>query len=262
MTHAKNHIGGIHWNASTKNYIQGKNQLFVNKYYSGLQGRYNHFQPWYHNNNYRFHYSAWYRHGFCGGFYYPVRPWWGIHQYFYYPTVYWLYNDVGSNDVPYYSTVYGSDYNSCPVTANEYTRVYFPTDVMRDLGVEVSGLPAATQCNFRVAMTTMTNDLRASLSDMIGAPFTFGEYEVIVNHYENLQNQAIVVEGFVDQGELHVAFKGLLDIVTPNNTLLVLPKGQEPTAAELNRLDDMNKKIRLLGGNPDQVALEPEQVKP
>ncbi len=262
MTHAQQYVGGIHWNQGIKNHIGGKNHWFVNNYYNTLQARYNSCRPYYYNDNYRFFYSSWFTFGFCGGYYYPVRPWWGIHQYFYYPTVYWLYNDIGSNDVPYYQTVYGSDYNSCPVSVNEYARVYFPTDVMRDLGVEVSGLSAARQCNFRTAMTVMTRDLQAQISEMIAASFTFGEYEVIVNHYENLQNQAIVVEGFVDQGQLHVAFKGTLDLVNPSNTMVFLPKGQEPTGAELNKLDDMNKKIRLLGGDPNKVALEPENLKP
>ena len=89
-----------------------------------------------------------------------------------------------------------------------------------------------------------------------------GFSEIVVNHYENLQNQSIVIEGFVDQGELHVAFKGVLDLVDPAQTLVFLPKGQEPSAAELNLLDDMNAKIRKLGGNPEVVAAEPEQVKP
>ncbi len=262
LNHAKSFYGGKNWGAHTKNYIGGKNQWFVNKYYSHLNGCYNHFRPYYGNNAFRFYYSSWFNFGFCGGFYYPVRPWYGIHQYFYYPTIYWLYNDIGQNDIPYYQEAYGSEYASCPVQANEYARVYFPTDVMRDLGMEISGLSPAVQCNFRTAMSLATKNLQAQISEMIAASFTFGEYEIVVNHYENLQNQSIVVEGFVDQQDLHVAFKAVLDLINPAQTLVFLPKTQEPTAAELNLLDNMNQKIRLLGGDPNSVAQEPEAFKP
>ncbi len=262
INHAKQHIGSIHHSPGVMTHMHGKNQWFGNKYGGALQVKYNSCKPYYNNNQYKFYYSGWFNHGFCGGFYYPVRPWWGINEYFYYPTIYWLYVDIGNDDIPYYQTVYGNEYNSCPVKAFEYARVYFPTDNLRDLGIEMSALRPALQCNFRSAMLTMTESLQAQISDMLAASFTFGEYSVVVNHYENLQNQGVVLEGFVDQGDLHVAFKGILDLVNPDNTLVFLPKGQDPTAAELNLLDDMNDKIRSLGGNPDQVNLEPENVNP
>ena len=66
----------------------------------------------------------------------------------------------------------------------------------------------------------------------------------------------------MDQQDLHVAFKAVLDLINPAQTLVFLPKTQEPTAAELNLLDNMNQKIRLLGGDPNSVAQEPESFKP
>ncbi len=258
LNKAKQNIGSIHHSTNVTNYIQGKNTGFASKYNVNLQAKYNVYRPYYGNNAFRFYYSGWYSHGFSGGYYYPIRPWWGIHEYFYYPTIYWLYNDLGEGDIPYYQAVYGSEYASCPVQTFEYARVYFPTDTMRDLGVEMSALQPARQCNFRAAMLTMTRSLRQQISDLIAANFTFGEYSVIVNHYENLQNQALVVEGFVDQGTIHVAFKGFLDLVNPSQTTVFIPKSQDPTASELNVLDDLNARIRKLGGNPDQVNLEPE----
>ena len=36
--------------------------------------------------------------------------------------------------------------------------------------------------------------------------------KAVVTYYENLQNAALVIEGFVDQDELHVPFKAIIDL--------------------------------------------------
>ena len=43
---------------------------------------------------------------------------------------------------------------------------------------------------------------------------------------------------------------------------MFLPKDQVPTSVELNKRDDMNAKIRNLGGDPNTVQEEPEAVNP
>ena len=123
-----------------------------------------------------------------------------------------MYAENQSEQVPYYQTVYGTEYEQCPVATNDYARAYFPTDSMRDLGIEISGLSAAVQCNFRAAILKARQDLQGEISMMIAATFQFNEYDIVVNHYENLQNQAVVLEGFVEQGSIKVAFKMVLDL--------------------------------------------------
>ena len=61
---------------------------------------------------------------------------------------------------------------------------------------------------------------------------------------------------------VNVAFKAILNLNSPANTVVFAPANQEPTAEELNKLDKVNTQVKALGGDPYQVDLEPENVVP
>ena len=214
------------------------------------------FQGYYRQPQYHYYYSGWYGHGFYGGYYYPVRPFYDIHLYFWYPVVYWFY--VDSWDPWYYQTWY-PDYNNYVVEPFHYARVFYPTDTLRDLGMEVSAMPTVNQYNFREGMENLMDSVSTQISDNLSSSIQFGPNDVVINHYENLNDQAIVVEGFVDRDDMHFVFKGLIDLNDPTNTMAFVPAAQNPSDDELYNLQLINDRISALGGNPYVADQEPEQ---
>ncbi len=187
-----------------------------------------------------------------------MHPWYAIDTYFVYPMVNWMY--VGKVDVEYYRTWYGADYDSCPVTTFAYARAFFPTQQMRDLGMEMSGLKASLQCGFRKAMVTMTQSLVDQVASQIGASFTLADSDIVVNHYQNLGNTGVEMEGFINHDTINLPFKAVLDLVTPANTYAFIPTQDEPNPADEANLGKVNAHIKKLGGNPDEVDDEPESL--
>lgn len=223
-----------------------------------LRNRFNVCGGFYRNNAYRFHYSSWFNRGFCGGFYYPVHPWYEIDTYFIYPMVNWMY--VGTVDTDYYREWYGADYDACPVTKFAYAGAFFPTQQMRDLGMEASGLTPALQCGFRTAMLTMTRSLVEQVSLQIGASFVLADSDIVVTHYQNLSDTGYVLEGFINHDTINLPFKAVVDVVTPANTYAFIPTQDEPNPVDEANLDKVNNRIKDLGGNPDQVDEEPDTL--
>ena len=211
-------------------------------------------RSYYRNDHFRYYYSGWYRHGFYGGFFYPVRPILDIDVYFDYPAVSWLFNPY--YDVDYYRAWY-PDYDQYPVTPFANVGVFYPTDTIRDVCVEVSSMPTPVQAKFRVGMSNLVQGLSKQLADNLQAPVVLAENDLVVNHYENLNGNAIVMEGFIDRGDLHYAFKALVDLQNPDQTIVFIPTTQSPTDADLAALDAMNQKIVTLGGNPFTADEEP-----
>jgi hypothetical protein len=226
-------------------------------YHERWHERWEHCHEYHHQDYYRCYYSRWWQYGFYGGYYYPVRPCEEIYTYFYYPVVMWFYIDTP--EVDYYQVYYGDDYiPTQPVEPFPYARVYLPTDTLRDLAVEVSGMSYALQTNFRQAITNFTDWLADAISQNLQASFAFGDNDIVINHYENLQNQAIEIEGFVDRADIHVSFKGLLDLNDPSQTLVFVPNGDTPTDDQLNILAAINDRMTQLGATPDVAQNEPE----
>lgn len=212
------------------------------------------FRNFYRDPHYHYYYSGWYDHGFYGGFYYPVRTVSDISDYFYYPTVYWLYNEDVDND--YNQDWYGSDYQ--PYQAFDYPGVFYPTDTIRDLAVEIAGLPYNVQANFRSALNIFVAKLQDAVNDNLQTAITFDRGDITVDHYQNLDNQALVLEGFVDNGSTSLAFKALVDLNNPDQTIVFVPASQDPTADDLAALDAMNQRIIALGGDPMTADDEPQ----
>ncbi len=228
---------------------------------------------YYHQNNYRYYYSHWYNHGFYGGDWYPVRPCYDPQVYFVYPVVFWIfYTDDDTTD--YYNNYYQdwaqnqpapqdpNDTYANPANPFPFRGVFYPTDTLKDLGIEVSAMDAETQANFRESLTDFVQALQDEVSDQRTQAIQFEKYEVVVNHYENLQNQAIVIEGFADRAGVHYSFKALIDLVDPSQTLVFVPSTQDPTNDNTQVLDQMNARIVQLGGNPYTADQEPENQAP
>jgi len=229
-------------------------------YRERVHERYRHINRYWHNDQFRYYYSGWYRHGFCGGFYYPVRTV-RIETYFHYPVITWLYAPTYEDDYwkGYYNGTWDPDDSEprYPVVRFPYAGIFFPTDTIKDLAAEVSGMPRALQYRFRTSMISFVDQLKAAISDQLQAPIKLGQYEVIVNHYQNLNNEAIVLEGFVDKQGAQYAFKALLDLVNPSRTMVFVPTSQDPDGSNQAVLDAINARIVQLGGDPYTVDQEP-----
>jgi hypothetical protein len=219
-----------------------------------FQDRSARYRGFYRDRHYRYYYSDYYSYGFFGGFYYPVRALTNIDAYFYYPTVYFLYNDDVDDD--YNRDWYGSDYRH--YDAFNYSGVFYPTDTIRDCAIEVSGLPYAVQGNFRTGLNVFVARLQDAVNANLQVSITFDRGDVTVNHYKNLKNQALVLEGFVDNGTTSLAFKAFLDLNDPNQTSVFVPADQTPSAEDLANLNSMNQRIIGLGGDPMSADQEPQ----
>ncbi len=101
------------------------------------------------------------------------------------------------------------------------------------------------------------DQLIAALNANLSVAVQLDQGDVTINHYENLQNQAIEVEGYVDMGSTALAFKALIDLNDPSQTMVFVPTTQDPTDTDLATLDAMNARIVALGGDPMTAEQEP-----
>ena len=200
----------MHHSTETSAHLKEVSFRFHTQYHSILESRYGVCGSYYRNEHFRYYYSSWFLSGFCGGFYYPVRHWWEINLYFGYPLIYWMYVDVSTPSVALVDDWFSPAAPACPVTTFQFARVYFPNDTMRDLGMDMSALDSTVQCNFMTAMVQVTRLLQDQVSRMVDASIRFAQYDLVANHYENLGNQGVVLEGFVDRREVQVPFKAIL----------------------------------------------------
>jgi hypothetical protein len=258
--YSRSHLSLVNYSATSKNLLKEASATFKSEYSDLLQKKLAACESYYQNEHYRYYYSAWFDHGFCGGFYYPVRSWSEIESYFSYPVIYWFYVDAGPASANLAHQWFFPKTLACEFSAFEFTRAYFPTDAFKDLGLDVSGLGSDIQCSFMKAINVATRSLRDQLSAQVGASIRFDKFEIFVNHYANLGNEGIEIQGFVDRSDIQQSFKVLLDLRNPAATTMFVPSTQGLNAVDLNQLDDQSAKIRSLGGNPDVVDLEPDQV--
>jgi hypothetical protein len=176
-----------------------------------------------------------------------------IHLHFHFPIVYWLY--ASDPDPEYYTSYYGSGYYVNPF---RYARCYYPTETLRDLGEEASGLGYQEQQNFRTGLETITEQLRMQISEKLAQSYNLTDNDIVITHYQNLQNAAYVVEGFVNQGNLSLAFKGIIDLYDPTFSAVYVAFGDDPTEQDRDLLNWINDRIIQLGGDPFTAHLEPE----
>lgn len=245
-------------NAQWVHQINGYQQQYHRQFYNYNVHRFNVYGHYWQSNHYHNWYNAWYHWGFYGGFWYPVRPFYAIENYFTYPVVQWFFVDQAI--VPQYYSNYYVSQPALPPACSEtfpYKNIYFPTDTLRDLLVEVSGLPQELRCNFRAAVISMTSQLKDDVSNYFAVHLVFQPDDIVINYYQNLQNNAIVVAGFVNQNKINMAFEALLDLQNPNESIIFAPEGQTPTEEQLQVLNQLNERIKSLGGDPFTAQQEP-----
>ncbi len=207
----------------TKNITHVTN-VYVNNYQNVVVERSRVYNNYYNEptKTYRQYYSSYYDHGFRGGYAYPVRVDIRIHEHFWNPLVLWMFDD--SDNHAFYCQYYGDSYcYSYPIRPFRYARVFYPTDTMRDLAIEVSGMSYYRHTYYRTALEVLTDKLNAQISNYVSGRFYFGPNDIVINHYRNLGGGQVMVEGFVDRGSLHVAFKGRLDLESPYNSDVFVP---------------------------------------
>ncbi len=255
--HTLNHqfVSGPHHTKWAKNISNAKNN-YRQHFHNNILHNAQQFNAFHHNPHFHNWYNNWHQWGFFGGFWYPFYPCYNIDDYFYYPAVSWFYVSEPVT-VDYYRDYYPSapaPSGDC-LTTFPYTNIYFPTDTLRDLLIEMSGLPTVL-CNFREAVISFTSQLQQDVTTNMNVNYSFSQNGIVITYYQNLQNQAIVLGGYVSDDKIHMAFEGFLDLNNPNQSIAFVPKGQNPTADEIQALTQLNNRITALGGNPvaDQPA--------
>jgi hypothetical protein len=215
------------------------------------------FRRYHDDDHYRRSCSRLFDHGFYGGYFYPVNECNNVEIYFDYPTVEWFYS--GEVDYDYYTACYGDDdYNDYPVTVFPYASVYYPTQTLMDLLVDVAGLPAFEQSNFRQGVVNITNQLQQEISDFLQLDYVFQANQIVVTHYENLNNQLYVIEGFVDGDQVNVPFKAIVDVEDPSDSAVFAAFNTDPQTADLTVLNWINDRIVQFGGDPLTADIEPD----
>ena len=97
-----------------------------------------------------------------------------------------------------------------PVYPFPYAGVYFPSDILLALAVDASGLDAPGQLRFRTALLALTDQIKQNMDAALTAPFPLSAGDIVITHYENLQNRRYVVEGFVEHQAIKFGFRGVL----------------------------------------------------
>jgi hypothetical protein len=197
---------------------------------------------------YRDRYRPWWNEGFYGGCYWEFHPVLDIDTYFYDPVVYWFYESDA--DDYYYRTWYGSDYDRYPELHSgfKYVGVFYPTEEFRDLNLGISALGVEVQARYRRASIVLGDRIDSEFRRRGG--HALGENDVVIDHYQILpDDQGVVVEGFVDQDNQEFAFKSVLDLSNPDNTMVFSVSADEtPSDDELDQLRQVNTRIEDLGG--------------
>jgi len=219
----------------------------VNRYYG---------QPRFHD-----YYNGWYRHGFYGGYYYPVHSCLDIDIFFNYPMAYWLYAD--SYDQDYWDHYYDDWYANTPAPSHvdvfRFAGVFYPTDTLRDLAIDVSSLDQGVTLNFRQGMTFLVEELQLQISAQLGESVALGKNSIVIDHFQNLDNKAVAMEGFVDQDDVQIPFKAFISLTDVSQDQVFVPDAQDPqNDADQASLKQMNDKIVKLGGDPYSADQEPD----
>lgn len=203
--------------------------------------------------------ELWHRHLFFGGFYYGFHPVLDIDAYFYNPMVYWFY--VGSANEYYYRNWYKAEYDAYPQLRKpfEYSGMFYPTENLRQLLFGVSGMTVEKQVQFRDSVSLFTVKLAQNLANVLHAHIQLAKGDVIITHYEILgYDEAVVLEGIVTANGAGQNFKGVLDLQNPAQTTVIAPiaLNAEPTTDQIKTIDDLNRRIGEIKGEPVQSPTE------
>jgi hypothetical protein len=126
--------------------------------------------------------------------------------------------------------------------------VFYPTEEFRDLNLGVSAMGIETQANYLQSAEFLGDRLELEVRNRGG--HALSENSVVVDHYQVLpDDKGVVIEGFVDQDDVHFAFKSVQDLTHPDGSkVFAVSDDQEPTAESLDQLRNINTQIEDLGG--------------
>jgi hypothetical protein len=210
-------------------------------------------------------FNHWHNHFFYGGYYYGFHPVPEIDLYFYNPMVYWFYQPA--IDEGYYRNWYGPHYDAYPILHQPfaYHGLYYPTENLRLLLFGVSAMTVDKQVNFRQSMNLFTQELAQNMANSLHTHVRLANGDVVITHYEMLgTDEGVVVEGFVNMGEMDYNFKGVLDLNVPARTEVLAPVSmdQDPTVQQLTTIDHINAHVAELRGEPVPPPQSPIQAMP
>ncbi len=237
-------------------WVNNQSRVYYNQYRPYLMTRHN----WYHGhyNTWRNHYRPWYRWGFYGGYYWNYRPVLDIHVHFWNPMIYWFY--ISTWDEHYYRVWYERHYDQYPELRSPfpYAGVFFPTEEFRDLSLSVSGMDIRAQINYRHAIVSLHDQLRAEMSRLLGMTVMFGQNDIVITHYQFLPSDyGAVVEGFANFQNQSLPFKAYLDLSTGSTQLFAtVNDGNNPSPQEIEALNALNARIISAGGIVEGEGLQ------
>lgn len=245
------------WNEHSD--LRARLDLDRNSYYRNSLNRaraqYNRVRNYSQNSYYKYYYSAWHKVGFISGYFHPVRFAQDVYNYFGYPMVRWLY--VKAVDPALLTVWYADDLAKYPYNELSHLGCFLPTDTLRDLAKDLNGREVEAQANFRAGMEILGTELSAQISEHLVASYALAENDIVINQYQNLGSEAVVLTGFVDRANLHVAFKALIDLTDSSKTVVFVPRAYQPDNADLSRLEAINDRMKAAGLDPLQAQLEP-----
>jgi len=104
--------------------------------------------------------------------------------------------------------------------------VFDPNEVLADLAMEVSALPANSQIAFRIALVKMAQSIEIQIDQQLNIDFHLSEGDILITQYDNLNNKGFVIEGLVDHDNVQASFRAIIDLAHPEDTLVTLTTGR------------------------------------
>jgi hypothetical protein len=102
-------------------------------------------------------------------------------------------------------------------------------------------------------MLMLGDYLQAQLSRIWQTPTPLAPGSVVVTGYQFLAvDRALVMDGFVDNGQSQFPFRAVLDLHFSKRTMIYLASGPTPTADDLAQVAQMNQLIYGLTIGPGQ----------
>ena len=263
-------------NNNYRNSYYGRNgyrnhDYYRNHYYGGWHGYWGRWHGyWGAGALWGAYYNPWFSYGFYGGYYYPLRPCYGIYNYFWSPLVAWYYAD--EYDAGYYRDLYVGYKVGVWERPSNYVPVYYPTEPMKELLVGVGAMPKADQTYFQKGMKDLQGEIAQTLANALHSEVVLKKSSVIVTNYQAIGNPdtatGYTLDGAFTYSHNQYAFKALIfwNATGTVNTMLFMPitadgmPAKTPalaTAAQAQKLADMNAQIKAMGGTTLAQEVEP-----
>ncbi len=230
-----------------------RSDRYQNFYYTKIVNHYTSYTKIYSQHTH-IHYHSY--PGFRGGFYYPVVPYYEVHNHFSNPLFFWMYNDYSPD---FYWNYYG--YGTV-ITPSRYVKVYYPTLALTNFLLNLSSRIYVSPSYHR-SFYGMMDNLTDSLKNETRAWGGFSENQVVVNRAEILpDNRHAVVEGFIDMGAQNWGFKSLVNLYneTATKSFVLDNSTNTPSGYDMYKLTEINLDITRYGGNWENPTDEAYEI--